>query len=624
MKKIYLSAVVAIFSVGTTVAQVIEGPYSFDNTKLVEVQQDPSDLAYTPKALGTTFWVDDFSVASNWTTDNDSQTAPFGWNVGSTVNTWWATFGGGINSTSGGDFAEVYNGDYNVGDQAIDVIYTMTTATSIDVLALAGTDQVTLSFEQYGALFNDGQVVSVSTDGVSFTEVYTNNDRTVYIGNNASAIYANAETVTANIASAIAANPSTVWIRFEWTSRITGNSTPSAWTTFGWFLDDVALTTNPDNDITAESSVWGSTGLNYHQIPLNQQTAIEFTTNARNNGIATQTEVQLNVDITGAATYSESSPAGVSITAGNYDSLVVTIPFTPSGLGTYNVTWGLTQTEIDDIPTDDANTDITFDVTNFTYARDKGTQEGAFNNAGDLFVLGSYYDIFANDNIYSVDIQIAANSVVGSIVSARIYTLDLNAASFDDLFLLADQSVEYELTSSDIGSMINLDLAANGTAGFPLVAGETYFVAVASDGDGGTTTGASIGTTTDPIDQTCFMYDGPDATWYLANGTPMVRMNLDPASTNVGLEEQSQLFGAEVFPNPAADNFSVRYIMGVASEVTITVTDISGKVIAEFAEGTQTEGVHQLDVNSGSFAEGVYYVTIASENSILTKKVVKK
>jgi hypothetical protein len=66
-------------------------------------------------------------------------------------------------------------------------------------------------------------------------------------------------------------------------------------------------------------------------------------------------------------------------------------------------------------------------------------------------------------------------------------------------------------------------------------------------------------------------------------------MNLDPTGNNVGLDEQNQLFGAEVFPNLTADNFSVRYTMGVASEVTINVTDISGKVIAEFSEGT-----HQL------------------------------
>ena len=104
----------------------------------------------------------------------------------------------------------------------------------------------------------------------------------------------------------------------------------------------------------------------------------------------------------------------------------------------------------------------------------------------------------------------------------------------------------------------------------------------------------------------------------------MVRMNLDPASNTIGLDEQNQLFGAEVFPNPASDNFAVRYIMGVASEVTIKVTDITGKVVAEFAEGTQTEGTHELNVNASAFAEGVYYVTIASGNSILTKKVVKK
>ena len=631
MKKIYLGAFVSIFSVGMSVAQVLESPYTFDDTKIENLAPFPTNEATaTSKALGVTFWTDDFSTPANWVADNDNQTAPFGWNVGSTVNSWWPAFSGGINSTSGGNFAEVYNGDYNVGDQAIDVIYTLTSASPIDVMALAGTDQVTLTFEQYGALFNDGQKVYVSTDNSSWTEVFTNNDRTPFIGNNPSAVYGNPETATANIASAISAsnggNPSQVWIRFEWTSRFPSGQTANDWTTFGWFIDDIALTTNADNDMTAESSVWGSVGLNYHQIPLSQQTAIEFTTNARNNGIATQTDVQLNVDVTGAATYSGSSPAGVSIAAGDYDSLVVATPFTPSGLGTYNVTWGVSQNEVDDIPTDNDNSDITFDVTNFTYARDRGAQEGTFSNQGDEFVLGSYYDIFANDNIYSIDIQIASNAVAGSIIEAKIYSLDPSATSIDNLFQLEDQSVEYTLTSSDVGSMINLDLAGNGNAGFPLLAGETYFVAVSSDGDNGSSEGATIGTTADGIPQTCFVYlpTASNPGWYYTLNTPMVRMNLDPASNNVGLEEQNQLFGAEVFPNPATDNVSVRYIMGVTSEVTIKVTDITGKVVVEFEEGTQEAGSHTLNVDSSSFAEGVYYVTMASGNSILTKKVVKK
>lgn len=629
MKKIYLGAFVSIFSVGMSVAQVVESPYAFDDTKIENVAQYPAETATaTSKALGVTFWTNDFSTPADWVTDNDGQTAPFGWSIGTNVDSWWAAFSGGINSTSGGGFAEAYNGDYNASDQAIGVTYTMTTANPIDVVALGGTDQVTLSFEQFGALFNDGQKVYVSTDGLAWREVFTNNNRTTFVGNNPSAVYGNPEVATANIASAISAangyDPSQVWIRFEWTSRFPAETSPGAWTTFGWFIDDVELTTNPDNDITAESSVWGSVGLNYHLIPLSQQTAIEFTTNARNNGIATQTNVQLNVDVTGAATFSGSSPAGVSIAAGDYDSLVLTTPFTPSGLGTYDVTWGITQNEVDDIPTDNDNADITFDVTNFSYARDKGAQEGTFSNQGDEFILGSYYDVFADDVIYSVDVQIASNAVAGSELVAQVYSLDPNATTIDALFVLEDQSVPYTLTASDLGSILNLDLAANGNAGYALTAGETYFIAISSDGDGGASAGVTVGTTADGIPQTCFLYDGPDDTWYYTLNTPMVRMNLDPASNNVGLEEQSQLFGAEVFPNPATDNVSVRYVMGVASEVTITVTDITGKVVAEFEEGTQTAGTHELNVNTSAFAEGVYYVTIASGNSILTKKVVKK
>lgn len=627
MKKIYLGAIASIFSVGMTTAQVIERPYSFDDTKLEAVSQMPTQNYHaTSKALGTTFWTNDFSNAADWTADNDGQTSPFGWNVGTNVESWWGAFSGGINSTSGGGFAEVNNGDYNAGDQAIGVTYTLTSAAPIDVLTLAGTDQVTLSFEQFGALFNDGQTVYVSTDGSNWIEVYTNNDRDIFVGNNPAAVYSNPDAVSVNIASAISAangyNPSQVWIRFEWTSRFPGETSPGAWTTFGWFIDDVTLTTNADNDITAESSFWGSAGLNYHQIPLSQQTAIDFSTNARNNGIATQTNVQLNVDVTGAGTYSASS-TGASITAGNYDSLFVA-PFTPNGLGTYDVTWGLTQAEVEDIPADNDNANISFDVTSFIYARDRGTQEGTFSNQGDGFVLGAYYDAFANDVVYSVDVQIASSAVAGSIVTGRIYSLDPNATTLASALILEDQSFEYTLTSGDIGQMINLDFAISGTAGFPIVAGETYFVAVATDGDGGTTAGATIGTTNSPIPQTCFLYNAPDDTWYLAPGTPMVRMNLDPASNNVGLDEQSLLFGAEVYPNPATDNASVRYILGATADVTIEVKDITGKVIASFNEGTKAEGSHVLNMNTAAFAEGVYYVTIESGKSLVTKKLVKK
>lgn len=620
MKKIYLSAFVSIFSVGMSLAQIIESPYSLENVKVQKVEPLPSENSWSPKALGVTFWTEDFTGGTgSWVINNGGQTgAEYGWTVDATSDGWWSA--NGITSNSGGNYAELSNGNAQSGTQATNVAYTLTSP-AIDIQALAGTDQVTLSFEEFGARFFDLQEVQVSTDGNSFVTV-RDNQGYVRLTSTGGVAYSNPETVSVNLAQYVS-GATNIYIRFAWTSEFSSSASANAWITYGWYIDDIALTTNADNNMTAESSVWGSTGLNYHQIPLSQQTAIEFTTNARNNGIAAQTDVQLNVDISGAGTYSASSPAGVSIASGAYDSLVVA-PFTPNGLGTYNFTWGITQNEVDDIPADNNNDPITFEVTDYIYARDRGTQEASYSNGGNGFILGGYYDVFANDVIYSVDVRIATGTTAGSLITGRIYSLDPNATSFATLLVLEDQSAEYTITSSDIGSIVNLDLAGSGNAGFPLIAGETYFVAVATDGNGGLPSGAVIGLTNFPTEQSCFLFEATQNDWFLAPGTPMVRMNLDPASNTIGLKEQSQLFGAEIFPNPASDNFAVRYIMGVASEVTIKVTDITGKVVAEFAEGTQTEGTHELNVNASSFAEGIYYVTIASENSILTKKVVKK
>ena len=66
---------------------------------------------------------------------------------------------GGITSTSGGNFAELNNGDPIAGTQALNVDYTMTTSNPIDVSGLGLNEQLVLEFQQYGALFHDKQEV---------------------------------------------------------------------------------------------------------------------------------------------------------------------------------------------------------------------------------------------------------------------------------------------------------------------------------------------------------------------------------------------------------------------------------------------------------------------------------
>ena len=605
-------------AVSSVMAQTTQRHYSFNDDKTqFDATITPNEVTASPKALGITFWTNDFSTPGDWVTDNAGQAAPFGWNVGTTVNSWWAAFSGGINSTSGGEFAEVNNGDYNLDNQAVGVEYYLTLASPIDVLTLAGTDQVTLSFEQYGALFNDGHEVQVSTDGSTWQTVYTNNDRDVFVGNNPAAIFANPETVSVNIAPEISGGASTVWIRFFWNSRFSTQTNLDAWTTFGWFIDDVALTTNPDNDLAATEPYWGSAGLNYYQIPTSQIAPIDFSVIAENNGIADQTNSTLSVDINSGGFTGTSG--GITIPAGTVDTLELTTPYTPAATpGSHAFTWTLTQTEIDDLPANNLLTGDVFEVTDFVYARDNGVRDDIFDNNGDGYILGLYYDAFAATNVYSLDVFVATGTSVGSEIYALIYSLDPNATTFADALILEDQSSYYQIENTDVNGFINLDFENFGQNGTPLISGETYFVAIGSDGGD-----VSIGTAGETFEQTCFTYDVPLDTWFFTTRTPMIRMNFDPASSNVGIDENNNDLGINVYPNPAQNDVTINYALGNGTDVTIEIVDIAGKVITTLNEGTQSTGAHNVSLDASAFATGVYYVNILTENGKATKKFVK-
>ena len=102
------------------------------------------------KDEGITIWSDDFSDETTWVLDNSGQQGvEYGWNINAVSDGWYST--NGIGSTSGGNYAELVNGDPFAETQALDVVYTMTTANPIDVITLAGTNEITLEFEQFGA-----------------------------------------------------------------------------------------------------------------------------------------------------------------------------------------------------------------------------------------------------------------------------------------------------------------------------------------------------------------------------------------------------------------------------------------------------------------------------------------
>ena len=55
----------------------------------------------------------------------------------------------------------------------------------------------------------------------------------------------------------------------------------------------------------------------------------------------------------------------------------------------------------------------------------------------------------------------------------------------------------------------------------------------------------------------------------------------------------------------------------------IHVVDVTGKIVYSSNEGTQNNGSHKLNIDASTFTNGVYYVTVSTDETQVTKKMIK-
>ncbi len=331
MKKIILS--LSFFAATGVFAQKYARIYDSNQLISKDSKSDNTSASITEKVIST-LWLDNFSDPATWTIDNSGQTGPtFGWNINNTSQGWWSANGISSTGTSGGNNAELVNGNPTLSPvtQALGVIYTMTTASPIDIVALGGDNQVSLQFKQFGARFNDLQEIQISTDGTNFITVGDNLDKEV-LSAAGGAAYPNPDTKTINLANFLTSNPTSVWVRFRWTTNFPGSATnPNVWIAYGWYIDDVKIITNPDYDLSITSNYWGTAGLNYYQIPTTQVAPIDFSTSVFNGGLTILTDAMLKAEVfTGASNVFTGMSAGTAVPSLDTASLDVLTPFTPA------------------------------------------------------------------------------------------------------------------------------------------------------------------------------------------------------------------------------------------------------------------------------------------------------
>lgn len=567
--------------------------------------------ASTQKALGTVLWSSDFSTPGDWSIDNDGQTGGnFGWNINATKEGWAnSTTQGIINSTSDGNFAELGNGNPTLTPptQALNVDYYLTQAAPITI----STQNLVLSFMQNGALFNDLQEFQISVNGgTSWITVGDNTDKGVLSQSGGSA-YANPSIETINLASYIPGGSTSLMVRFHWTTRFPAEVSENVWVTYGWNIDDVAISNPADYDLAITSDNWGTAGLGYFKIPTTQIAPIDYSLNVKNEGASSMTNVVYGVGITGAGTFTGTS-AAATIAVGASDSLALTTQFTPATVGTYNLVRTLTATDADDVPTNNTLSNFSFDVTNYIYARDNGVADGYTDNGADLFQAGNFYDIWANQDVKGVDVRFATGTPVGSDIYARIHKIDPVTG---DIVYVGESPV-ITLTAAQINTNFTIYLGAP----LSLEAGTTYFVMV-----GAYSANVRIATAGTSVPQTSFFVDGDDitvqATRFYTTETPWVRLNFDPT---LSLEELTSATDVTVYPNPFVGTTEIKFNLKADAQVSVVITDVAGRTVATVPATNMNAGEQSVSIDGTNFVAGIYNYSLTVGNETITKRIVKK
>ncbi len=74
-------------------------------------------------------------------------------------------------------------------------------------------------------------------------------------------------------------------------------------------------------------------------------------------------------------------------------------------------------------------------------------------------------------------------------------------------------------------------------------------------------------------------------------------------------------------PNPFKGQTTIAYTLADASNVSISILDINGRVITTLVNEKQPQGRHTVEWNAGNQATGVYFYQIKTDNALITRKL---
>jgi hypothetical protein len=573
---------------------------SFEKAPLYVFAKGPGDIIFSENfSMGIGAWTTAGPNGSIWAADNNG---PNGQYSAATEK---------IASTTNANGFVIFDGDLaNPGNPP----YTNWVGSLVSpIVDMTGITNAILTFEQRYRTCCSGDFypkVEVSTDGFLTYQEFN----VAIPGVVVNLVSAPTTKMKVNIGSFLAAssNPENFQFRFTWDG---GAGTSH----YHWQIDDVVLFESNENDLTALNKVlvMGSEEIPYHFIPVNQKAPITFSGQVRNDGSTPQTGVNLTVSSNsgGGSVSSSSNNLNVGVT----DSLITTSWLPPATVPTdYILTYTFGQNETDASPTDNIITDA-IKITRSTYSVDNGIGAGSISNlstqSGQALKIGNVMQVMANDKIDSMYITTAtATSNIGQEIFGEVWR---------------DNGTDWEYLATT--PYLTIAAAQNGqTVKLPLEnivnvnAGDLLLVVACHNGSGSASSADVRFRTAQGVEEGIVQgFTANGEAFYLASPSAvMVRLNIQPTAS---LEENTSTVSiGNVFPNPTSGYSVINYSLASTSDIIISISDVTGKVILTEYQGLVTEGSHSFTFDASNFSNGIYYISMVADDTSVTKKFIKK
>lgn len=94
---------------------------------------------------------------------------------------------------------------------------------------------------------------------------------------------------------------------------------------------------------------------------------------------------------------------------------------------------------------------------------------------------------------------------------------------------------------------------------------------------------------------------------------------------SVSIEESSPVANLGVFPNPTTGVLNINFeLINTDSQTIISIMDANGRIVKTISENTNFEGFNRINTDISELAKGLYFLTVQSGSSVVSKRIIKQ